>query len=272
MSINDWLQLAKKQLDNANIESARLESLLIAGMVLCRPKEWILANGDFELSRNQVKELNKLVDKRLTHYPLAYLLGYKEFYGHSFTVTPDVLIPRPETEELIEYIVDNAAKNSILLDMGTGSGCTAISAKLARPDLKITATDISARALNIASQNAQKLSANVEFIKSDLFASRQLRDTKYQTIIANLPYVPTDEEHSTNKEIEFEPRGALFSGTDGLDHYRKFLDEAKSHLSPGGIIIIEHDPGQFKKLSNISENAVDIKSVSDYVSLITFTK
>ena len=253
MKIKDWLKGTQTQLTDAKVESARLDSLLILSMVLGKPKEWILANTDELIPRSKGRELDALVNQRAKHFPMAYMLGYREFYGHEFIVNQDVLIPRPETEELVDYIIKNAPQNAAILDVGTGSGCIAVSIKLARPDIEVTATDISKKALKVAKLNAKALKTVINFVHSDLFSKFDILDSKFSIITANLPYVPTDSSHATNAEIDFEPKEALFSGYDGLDHYRKFFEQANNFLSPNGFIIIEHDPEQYSRLETIGQ-------------------
>lgn len=260
MKVSEWQKHALRKLKESDIDSARLDSLLILARVLDKSKEWVLANPNELIHKSKINELDSLVKRRMKHQPIAQLLGEKDFYGHQFTITADVLTPRPETEELVDYVAKNAPEGAKLLDIGTGSGCIAISIKLTRPDLVVIASDISKRALKVAKLNASNLGAEVKFINSDLFMD--INDS-FDIICANLPYVPT-VNHTTNKEIEFEPQEALFSGEDGLDHYRKFFEHSKDHLNPVGITIIEHDPKQLSAIRDIA----NITRLTNYVSVL----
>lgn len=229
-TISDWLKHATSELKKAKIISARLDSLLLLEFGLRKSRSWLLAHEDDEINEEDEIILNKYLIQRKNHAPLAYIIGSKEFYGHKFRVNKHVLIPRPESEAIIDLVIEAAQNISIstetpvsvtALDLGTGSGCLAISAKLELPELKVVASDISDSALNVAKINAQQLNAEVKFIKSDLLSDVQ--DQQIDIIIANLPYVPTNLV--TSEEIVREPGIALFSGKTGLKHYKKFWSE-----------------------------------------------
>lgn len=229
-TISDWLKHATSELKKVKIISARLDSLLLLEFGLRKSRSWLLAHEDNALNEEDEIILNKYLIQRKNHAPLAYIIGSKEFYGHKFKVNKHVLIPRPESEAIIDLVIEAAQNISIstetpvsvtALDLGTGSGCLAISAKLELPELKVVASDISDSALNVAKINAQQLNAEVKFIKSDLLSDVQ--DQQIDIIIANLPYVPTNLV--TSEEIVREPGIALFSGKTGLKHYKKFWSE-----------------------------------------------
>ncbi len=229
-TISDWLKHATSELKKAKIISARIDSLLLLEFALRKSRSWLLAHEDNALNEEDEIILNKYLIQRKNHAPLAYIIGSKEFYGHKFKVNKHVLIPRPESETIIDLVIEAAQSISIstetpesvtVLDLGTGSGCLAISAKLELPELKVVASDISDSALNEAKINAQQLNAEVKFIKSDLLSDVQ--DQQIDIIIANLPYVPTNLV--TSEEIVREPEIALFSGKTGLKHYKKFWSE-----------------------------------------------
>ena len=229
-TISDWLKHATSELKKVKIISARLDSLLLLEFGLRKSRSWLLAHEDNALNEEDEIILNKYLIQRKNHAPLAYIIGSKEFYGHKFRVNKHVLIPRPESEAIIDLVIEAAQNISIstetpvsvtALDLGTGSGCLAISAKLELPELKVVASDISDSALNVAKINAQQLNAEVKFIKSDLLSDVQ--DQQIDIIIANLPYVPTNLV--TSEEIVREPGIALFSGKTGLKHYKKFWSE-----------------------------------------------
>jgi release factor glutamine methyltransferase len=171
---------------------------------------------------------------------VAYLVGVKEFYGLPFRVTPDVLIPRPETEELVEAALERLPQRetSKVLDLGTGSGCIAIAIARQRPAAQVTAVDSSSPALALARENAAALGVEVEFLQSDWFAA--LGGRRFDLIVANPPYVAADDPHLRQGDLRFEPRLALAAGADGLADLRRIVRAAPEHLRPGGWLLFEH--------------------------------
>ena len=264
MTLSDWLTQAEAKLKRVEINSARLDSHVLAGSVLNKDRAWLAAHRGFRLSKHQLGELNGKLKLRLNRQPLAYITGAREFYGLDFKVTPDVLIPRPETENMVEEAAKIAPEGGQVLEVGTGSGCIAITLKQQRPDLDITASDISANALKIAKTNAGIHRADISFVLSDLFDSVQGR---YDVVLANLPYVPDGTRRMA--ELDFEPALALFGGADGLDYYRQFLPELRAHLTEVGVAIIEAGPSQRRTLKLLAKNAgFKLTSLSEYISLL----
>ncbi|MCA9309264.1 peptide chain release factor N(5)-glutamine methyltransferase [Candidatus Saccharibacteria bacterium] len=238
MLVKDWLKETTSTLKGAGITSARLDAELLLAHVLERSREWLAAHDNDELSDNQLAAANKQCTQRAEHTPLAYILGSKEFYNRQFIVDENVLIPRPESEAIIELLKKSSEGINTVIDIGTGSGCLAISAKLELGDIHVTATDISKKALYVARSNAKKLGATVRFIESDFFKSLpRIPTTRPYVIIANLPYVPDDLV--TSEEIRREPSLALFSGADGLDHYRHFWHQVSKLKNKPTRIITE---------------------------------
>lgn len=248
MNIGQWLKHGTTVLKSADVESARLDCLLMLERVSKKDKNWLLTHQEKVLTSEAHELLEKLLARRAKRIPLAYLLGKKEFFGFDFFVNKNVLIPRPETEELIQLVIDKAPQDSDLLDIGTGSGCIALACELKRPDLSVTATDISKDALKVASRNRDKYSALVRLIESDLFESV---NGKFNVITANLPYVPKDYE--LEPELDYEPELALFAEEDGLEIYRMFFAQVNSHLKPHGFVIVEHHPEQYEDLVKLSD-------------------
>lgn len=228
MKIQTWLDQTKKKLVDAEIPSARLDSFLILENMLGVTREWILAHNQAVLKADVLEKLNKKVLQRLDHIPLAYIISSKEFYGRIFFVDNSVLIPRPESEAMIGLLKEltntDASASLTILDVGTGSGCLAITAQLELPEATVIATDISAEALAVAKQNANLLEAPVQFYKADLLNVPPA--IKPDVMLANLPYVP--DSLVTSEEITKEPGIALFSGKDGLAHYRRFWQQVSS--------------------------------------------
>jgi len=181
--------------------------------------------------------------RRIRGEPLQYILGKTEFMGLEFKVDKDVMLPRPETEILVEKVIKivQSSQSGVqsILDLGTGSGCIAISLAKFLPNTNITATDISESAIEIARQNAIINNVKIKFLCSNLFNNYELRTTNYELIISNPPYIPSDEIATLQPEIKFEPRMALDGGREGLDFYHKIIAQAQDYLKEEGLLILE---------------------------------
>jgi len=253
---------------------SRLDAELLLVYVLRKPREWVLAYTEYELSEKILQQLNSLATEVLQNTPLAYILRYKEFYGRKFVVTPDVLIPRPETEQLVELAlslrssssfsnwgwrsnpggdktnldrhVANAPRDDTLrvLDIGTGSGCIGITLKLEHPELDVTLSDISKKALEVAKENSDQLGADVEIIRSDLISD--IRSDLYDLTVANLPYV--DKTWQISESTKYEPATALFASDGGLELIKKLIRQAPDHLTTNGHLALEADPRQHREI------------------------
>ncbi len=266
MTINDWLDATTNKLTTSDVDSARLDSLILLEHVIKVTRESILAQPNFELSNDSIVGLRSLVDRRATLEPIAYLIGHKEFYGLDFIVDKNVLVPRPETEKMVEYILGSASVKSRVLDVGTGSGVIAISLKKNRDDLEVSASEISRPALQVARKNAAKHDVFVGFIESDLF--QQIRSQKqFDIIAANLPYVALDKI-SDEPGLKHEPAIALFpDDSRGLSIYERFFRDIGDYLTDNGYVIIEHDPAQFDDLLKLGKIAKFTgKGISSFVT------
>ncbi len=247
---NSWLTSATAQLTAANIPSARLDAELLLSHTLRKPRTWLHAHGDEELSLRHKEIANARLDLRLDRVPVAYIIGHKEFYGRSFKVTTATLIPRPESEDLIALLKDiiphtaQAEKPLKLVDVGTGSGNLGITAKLEYPQLDVTLLDISRHALTVAEENAADLHAPVTVLKSDLLTSYPYTA---DIIIANLPYV--DRRWIRSPETNHEPASALFAEDGGLALIFELLRQTKDKLASGGSILLEADPTQHTRIT-----------------------
>lgn len=238
--INDWLIYATAQLAQAGIATARLDALLLLCDALSQSKSWILAHSDEGLTAAQHKQLEEWLAIRMQRMPLAYIRGWQEFYGRRFSVTPSTLIPRPESEEGIELLQDLPLGDAPrILEIGTGSGCLAITAALELPESRVDACDISPQALTVAQQNAKNNHAHVHFFESDLLAA--VPDA-YNVIIANLPYVDQDWERSP--ETKHEPHLALFAKNSGLALIYTLIETAHNRVTTPGYVLLEADPRQ----------------------------
>jgi release factor glutamine methyltransferase len=240
-----------RRLNEAGVDSPRRDCLVLVEDLLKKDRSWVNAHADFKLANGQVKVLDKQIDRRVKHEPLAYIRTKAWFYKRFFKVTPDVMIPRPESESMIEIIKDMNSPR--IIDIGTGSGCLAITAKLELPDSEVTAIDIDEKALNLAKVNAKEHNAEVSFIKGSLISPMSDENLSDSAVLANLPYVP--EGFITSEEINYEPKTALFSGRDGLDHYRSFWQEIGSLKIKPGVILVESLENQHKTMKELADNA-----------------
>jgi len=237
------LDTAAKQIAGAlglEKREARLEAQVLASCALNVNRAWLIAHDQDVLTPAQADAVKTLVARRAQGEPVAYILGEKEFYGHMFKVTPDVLIPRPETELLVEAALERLPKDlpAQVLDLGTGSGCIAVTLALERPDCTVTAVDISVSALQLAKENAERLGAPIYFIQSDLFA--ELGVQRFDLIVSNPPYIAHEDPHLGKGDVRFEPGLALVSGSNGLDALKILTQAAPRHLQSGGWLVFEH--------------------------------
>ena len=270
MIISEWLKIATKSLKTANIPSARLDAELILANTLRKNRTYLHAHLDEEIDRRRFDIANARLDLRLDRVPIAYILGYKEFYGRRFTVSPSVLIPRPESEDLISLFLELTASEiaeKALIDVGTGSGCLGITAKLERSNLSVILSDISKPALNIAEKNANALNADVHIQQQSLL-NGQLKPVDY--IFANLPYV--DKSWDVSPELQYEPDIALFAEDEGLKLILQLISQAPRCLTPEGLLFIEADPQQHNRIINEAvKNGFVKERVLNYILVLRFT-
>ena len=216
-------------------------------------RSWLVAHDHDELPTDVIATFSSLSDERLKGMPLAYLLGYREFWSLKLKVTRDVLIPRPETELLVEWAVELASQYDLqsLLDLGTGSGALALAVKHDLPHLMVTASDVSGSALCVARENAEDLGLPVEFVESSWFGA--LAHRRWALIASNPPYVAADDDHLKDGDLRFEPSTALTDGGDGLSSIREIASNAPNHLEAGGWLLIEHGYDQAADVRSILE-------------------
>lgn len=233
MNIAEALALARQLISAA-------EARLLLGHVLGRNSAWIEAHRDDALGETDARDFAALAARRAAGEPVAYLLGSREFYGRDFKVSPAVLIPRPDTELLVELALAALAgqPSPRVLDLGTGSGCIAITLALERPDARLTAVDAAAAALAVASQNAAAFQASVRCLEGEWFAP--VGGERFDLIVSNPPYVAAGDRHLGEGDLRFEPLSALASGVDGLDDIRCIVAAAPAHLESGGCLLLEH--------------------------------
>ena len=228
--------------------------LLFTDILKCGRPSLYLDKG-ISLNKAQSSFISDALNRRIQGEPIQYILGKAEFMGLEFKVTPDVLIPRPETEILVEKAIEIVYSSGFMvcsiLDVGTGSGCIAVSLAKFIKDAKVTAVDISGPALQIAEQNAISNNVRVNFLESDLFSSCELRAMSYELIVSNPPYIPTQGIGALQPEIKYEPRLALDGGRDGLDFYRRIINNAHIYLKENGLLIMEIGFNQKEAVKNI---------------------
>lgn len=225
--------LLSKRISNARLEA---EWLLCAALGLDRVGLYL--QYDRPLNDSELALYRAMVSRRARREPLQHILGSQEFCGLNFDVTPDVLIPRHDTEVLVSEAIIRQPNARTVLDIGTGSGCIAISLKKRLPNPAVTATDISEAALAVAARNAEKLAAEIEFLEGNLFAP--VAGQRFDLIVSNPPYIPEKDISSLEQEVrDYDPRAALDGGSDGLDIYRLLIPESVKYLNPGGWLLVE---------------------------------
>lgn len=249
-TISSWLTSAIRRLLEVGIPSARLDAELILAHTIRKPRTWIHAHNDEPLDSRQFEIAEARLALRLDRVPIAYILGHKDFYGRRFSVTSATLIPRPESEAIIELLgaVDPEKLHGQLVDIGTGSGSLGITAKLEHPTLSVTLLDIDNHALQVAKKNATALGAEVEIIQSNLLQHYPYTAT---IILANLPYV--DPEWERSPETNHEPALALFAEDNGLALINELIDQTETKLASGGLLFIEADARQHHTITHYAE-------------------
>jgi release factor glutamine methyltransferase len=248
MTLQEWLAKGEAQLlASPHPGRARLDAESLLLHVLGRGRAFLLAHRDDLLDAEPAVRYLALVERRLAGEPIQYILGETEFYGLPFQVTRDVLIPRPETEHLVEKALEIAASfpRPRIVDVGTGSGAIAVALAHHLPQAAITAVDLSASALDLARHNAERnsVASRIRFLEGDLLApvSRE----QFEIVVSNPPYVPTVDRASLAVEVrDYEPALALFAGGDGTDIYRRLIPAAHAVLVPGGFLVLEIGYGQ----------------------------
>jgi release factor glutamine methyltransferase len=249
------------------------EARLLLGHVLGRPPAWLIAHDDDALAEDELLAFASLVARRAGGEPLAYLVGKREFFGRDFAVASGVLIPRPETELLVEIAIANVSSGAAprILDLGTGSGCIAITLALEIPQAQLTAVDASAAALRIAANNAVRLGASLRLLQSDWFAA--LAGERFDLIVANPPYIADADPHLDSGDLRHEPPEALASGGDGLDAIRRIVAAAPGHLTSGGWLWLEHGYDQAGPVRELFAAAgfIDVEQRRDLAGILRAT-
>ncbi len=225
--------------------------ILLAHALQCTRVQLVIRSKD-ELTPQQVTDVSALFMRRMQGEPIAYLVGEREFFGLKFEVTPDVLIPRPETELLVELASERLPKGGGAIDLGTGSGAIAVSLANSRRDTKVSATDISEAALVVARRNAAAHGVSIHFMHSDWFSTVSGR---FDVIVSNPPYIAASDPHLSQGDLRFEPRSALSDGANGMMHISSLIDGAPKHLKAGGWLLLEHGYDQSAATRTLLERA-----------------
>lgn len=259
MNIKNLLKTYSEKLKNIS-DTAKLDCELLLGNILNKPRSFLFSHSENELTNFEIKNFNKVLARRLKGEPIAYILGSKEFWSLNFKVNKNVLIPRPETELLVEIILKNFSKNNNirLADLGTGSGAIALALAKEKPSWNIVATDISENALAVAKENAENLKINnVSFICSDWCSKLT---GSFDIIVSNPPYVSMKDLNN-----KFEPKAALISNNNGLEDIEKIINQSKNFLLDYGFIIFEHGFNQAEQICEFlnEEGFKEIKSYTD---------
>lgn len=250
-----------------------LETRMLISHVAGLSRVQLITHSEAPLNTTQIQDLNTLVAKRLDGEPLAYLLGEREFYGLNFTVNPSVLIPRADTELLVELALQYTPPQGRLLDMGTGSGAIAISVAVHAPELQVSACDISIEALSTAQSNAKRLlNSNtrepIQFYRSDWYQS--IPAQTFHTIVSNPPYIVQNDPHLSQGDLRFEPINALTDHADGLSAYRIIIAGACTYLSADGYLLLEHGYDQSAAVQKLLQQAgfTEVQSWPDLAGIL----
>jgi release factor glutamine methyltransferase len=226
-----------------------LENRILLQHALCMTRVALITQSGRALTQQEADALWALVRRRLDGEPIAYIVGQREFFGLPFKVSPAVLIPRPDTELIVELAIERLPRQGRLLDMGTGSGAIAVSVAHTRPDALVTALDVSQEALEVARENAATNGAAVRFLQSDWF--RAIGAERFEVVASNPPYIASGDEHLSQGDLRFEPVGALTDHADGLSALRIIIAGACAHLAAGGWLLLEHGYDQAARVREL---------------------
>ena len=253
MTYREAVEFGTKCLTDAGVPDAALDAWYLLQMVCKIERSYYYVHGEEDITQDAQKEYEIAVQKRAEHIPLQYIIGEQEFMGLRFKVNSNVLIPRQDTETLVEQVLKIVKPGMKVLDLCTGSGCVLISVLKNAPELTGMGSDISKTALLVAKENAKLHEVDAEWVRSDLFDN--ITET-FDVIMANPPYIPTGEILSLMPEVrDFEPENALDGGADGLDFYRKIAGQVKDYLNPGGYVYMEIGYDQGEAVSELMRNA-----------------
>lgn len=263
-----WVAAQQRLIQQLALEAsdAKFEAQLLLQNVLNVNRAWLLAHEHDTLPSKTNTDFEALLTRRLAGEPVAYILGYREFYGLNLMVTPDTLIPRPDTETLVEAALEKAPADTrcSILDLGTGTGAVALAIAKHRPHAQVMALDASHAALRIAEHNAKQLGlAHISFTLSHWFSA--VEGQRFNLIVSNPPYIEQHDPHLNQGDLRFEPMSALTSGADGLDDIREIIAHSLIHLLPQGWLMLEHGYNQAQLVADLMAESglVDINTIQD---------
>jgi len=263
-----WAEAQQRLIKTLSLDTneAKFEAQLLLQNVLNVNRAWLLAHESDTLQDKIKTDYEALLARRLIGEPIAYIFGYREFFGLNLIVTPDTLIPRPDTESLVETALDKIPLETpfTVLDLGTGTGAVALAIAQNRPEAQVTAIDASSGALDIAKRNSNQLDlTQVDFRLSNWFSA--LEGERFNLIVSNPPYIEQQDTHLTQGDLRFEPMSALASGTDGLDDIRQIVDNCLLHLHPQGWLMLEHGYNQAHLVTDLMAQSglIDITTIKD---------
>jgi release factor glutamine methyltransferase len=257
-SIAQILREASRMLEGSGVPDARRDASSLLSFVIGKDRTFLISHAEDQVDDDSLDQLREFVERRATGEPLQYITGVQDFYGREFRVTPDVLIPRPETELLVEVALE-VFDGSVICDVGTGSGCIAITLLCEKPGARAVAVDKSAAALEIAKLNAGKLSVadRAVFVVSDCFDALDRSEHQFDLIVSNPPYVSESALAGLQREVrDHEPRVALSPGPDGLSVIHRLLTDAPAFLKPNGHLLMEIGFDQGEKVRNLIDESV----------------
>ncbi len=265
-TLGEALEQSSAELTAAGVASARRDSELLLLHILDVERSFLFAHPEYQLTEAQAAAYQQILSRRCRHEPIQYITGEREFYGLRFRVTADVLIPRPETEHLVEAALERTPEGSPfrIADVGTGSGAIAVALAVERPLAQVTALDISRAALKVAESNAaiHELADRIQFREADLLEG--IADHSFDMVVSNPPYIADGERDTLDIEVrDYEPAGALFAGPTGLEIYERLIPRAARALRPGGWLLMEMGAGQQLQLRRLLEGWKEISVVPD---------
>lgn len=268
-TIKDLLEWTTRFFTDKGIEEPRLNAEVLLAQVLDKDRVYLYANYFAPVNKNEREQYREFIKRRSNQEPLAYLLERREFMSLDFKVTPAVLIPRPETELLVETVLQRAdqAKPVAICDVGTGSGAIAVSLAYYLPQAQVTGIDISGPALDVARLNAQQHGVEVRFLEGDLLSPLPVQE-QFDFICANLPYISEDEYTQLDVQVrDYEPRQALCGFGDGLELYRRLIPQVWTYLRPGGYLLMEIGCGQAQAVAQLLPSSVKVQVEQDWAGL-----
>lgn len=268
-TIKDLLEWTTRFFTDKGIEEPRLNAEVLLAQVLDKDRVYLYANYFAPVNKNEREQYREFIKRRSNQEPLAYLLERREFMSLDFKVTPAVLIPRPETELLVETVLQraNQAKPVAICDVGTGSGAIAVSLAYYLPQAQVTGIDISGPALEVARLNAQQHGVEVRFLEGDLLSPLPVQE-QFDFICANLPYISEDEYTQLDVQVrDYEPRQALWGFGDGLELYRRLIPQVWTYLRPGGYLLMEIGCGQAQAVAQLLPSSVKVQVEQDWAGL-----